>query len=346
MAVSDLFLAVLAMDAYNRGYNNGVVLTGNQLGNATPGADSSILGTGADSSVGFFAQAYTLTDGQTLISYRGTDSNLGLETPILSGDLANGYGLATGNPYGPQASLAIGFYKNIAGSNLTFDQLHAANIILTGHSLGGGLAGFVAALYGKQATLFDNMPFEAGAANGYGDAHTLAVGNIPSVSIPMVQAFWQSVYGSSAPVQPDLSGLHGFSVTGEFLTALRLRQTTPVTSLDSYSGFATLNPFTQLHSEALLVLLKYAQENSLNQWIPFSPNLMPVLFNQKGQDAGSALGLQQFAGPGANGDLAGVLRDMIAYSVIDTGPADTSARQYRSAGVRSYRHRHQPHGGQ
>lgn len=31
---SDLFLAVLAMDAYNRGYNNGVVMSGTQIGSA------------------------------------------------------------------------------------------------------------------------------------------------------------------------------------------------------------------------------------------------------------------------------------------------------------------------
>jgi hypothetical protein len=30
----DLFLAILAMDAYNRGYNAGVNMTGGQIGNA------------------------------------------------------------------------------------------------------------------------------------------------------------------------------------------------------------------------------------------------------------------------------------------------------------------------
>jgi hypothetical protein len=131
---SDLFLALLAMDAYNRGYNNGVIVPGTQIGNASLGADSAILGTGVDISVSFFAQAYTLSGGGgTVISYRGTDSNLGLEIPVLSGDLANGYGLAIGLPYGAQTNLAIDFYKAIAGSNLTPEQLRAANITLTGH---------------------------------------------------------------------------------------------------------------------------------------------------------------------------------------------------------------------
>ena len=41
----------------------------------------------------------------------------------------------------------------------------AAGITLTGHSLGGGLAGYVASLYGKSAEIFDNMPFELASAN-------------------------------------------------------------------------------------------------------------------------------------------------------------------------------------
>ncbi len=74
----DLFRAILAMDAYNRGYNAGVRspgapategLTGSQLGLATVGRreDSQVA---KDAS--FFAQAYPL-GGKTVISYRGTD---------------------------------------------------------------------------------------------------------------------------------------------------------------------------------------------------------------------------------------------------------------------------------
>jgi hypothetical protein len=39
----DLFQAILAMDAYNRGYGAGLNVSGNQIGNATVGADSSVL---------------------------------------------------------------------------------------------------------------------------------------------------------------------------------------------------------------------------------------------------------------------------------------------------------------
>jgi hypothetical protein len=85
-----LFSAILAMDAYNRGYNAGIIMPGDQLGNASVGANSSILrdsnGQVLDQPTSFFAQAYTLSGGGMVISYRGTDSNLGLEIPVLSGN--------------------------------------------------------------------------------------------------------------------------------------------------------------------------------------------------------------------------------------------------------------------
>lgn len=68
----DLFRAILAMDSYNRDYDVGLYIGGNQIGNA-------ILGINADDpegtarAVSFFAQAYTW-NGKTIISYRGTDS--------------------------------------------------------------------------------------------------------------------------------------------------------------------------------------------------------------------------------------------------------------------------------
>ena len=79
MAISnELLMAILAMDSYNRGYNPGITdsgiaalgLQGSQLGNVTLGLARSI------ESSSFFAQAYTLANGQTVISYRGTDQPL------------------------------------------------------------------------------------------------------------------------------------------------------------------------------------------------------------------------------------------------------------------------------
>jgi hypothetical protein len=76
MAVSnELMLAILAMDAYNRGYGAGIGpkgiglgLAGSQLGNATV---SKIDGEATAQAASFFAQSYTY-NGKTVISYRGT----------------------------------------------------------------------------------------------------------------------------------------------------------------------------------------------------------------------------------------------------------------------------------
>lgn len=58
-----------------------------------------------------------------------------------------------------QAKLASEFYHQVKLAN------PGKNIILTGHSRGGGLAGLVAELNGLEAVVFDNMPFELVASN-------------------------------------------------------------------------------------------------------------------------------------------------------------------------------------
>jgi hypothetical protein len=75
----DLFLAILAMDSYNRGYNEGIVVSGSQIGTATIGAASPTGLNSPERAASFFAQAYTLQSGQRVISYRGTtfDGDLG-----------------------------------------------------------------------------------------------------------------------------------------------------------------------------------------------------------------------------------------------------------------------------
>ena len=66
---NDLLLAILSMDAYNRGSNPGLRVNATSIGGATVGDFSQI------DSTGFFAQAYNLGT-QNIISYRGTDDNL------------------------------------------------------------------------------------------------------------------------------------------------------------------------------------------------------------------------------------------------------------------------------
>jgi hypothetical protein len=114
MAISnELMRAILAMDAYNRGYKPGIEFpsTGpasTQLGNAMLVENPNQTGWEAAS---FFAQAYTL-GGKTIISYRGTDSLFGSFFGP-NGDLRS-YPLALGNYNVEQARLAAQFYLGIA----------------------------------------------------------------------------------------------------------------------------------------------------------------------------------------------------------------------------------------
>ncbi len=161
---TELYMALLSMDSYNRGYGQrlDVVAAGasnTQIGNATIGTDA--LPSGAISA-GFFAQSYTL-NGQKIISYRGTDQVI---TPPWSdspgSDLWNGYGTAFGLPFNDQARMAADFFQTVTGTQTTDPS--TGNAILTGHSLGGGLAGFIGSIYrqhknrGRFPLFFDFAP--------------------------------------------------------------------------------------------------------------------------------------------------------------------------------------------
>lgn len=112
MAISkDLLISILAMDAYNRGYEAGIDglsdQTDTQIGNAKI---SKRLQDVSDSfrptaiSTGFYAISYTIsgtsTDlgGKKVISYRGTDD-------VPGGDFIEGWSVGAGNLLG-QATLA------------------------------------------------------------------------------------------------------------------------------------------------------------------------------------------------------------------------------------------------
>ena len=85
MPISQLMMAILAMDSYNRGYDEGITELGGlgtKIGNATIIDESDILDNSAGVNAGFYAVAYNvggtmvegvLPGGETVISYRGTD---------------------------------------------------------------------------------------------------------------------------------------------------------------------------------------------------------------------------------------------------------------------------------
>ena len=112
---NDLLKAILAMDSYNRSYNEGIIVTGTSLGGATilqrqiggvnANFDSQALGilpkdnpsdpdVRRDIDVGFYAIAHEYNE-EVIISYRGTDGLERLE------NLKNGMVNQSGYAYDP-----------------------------------------------------------------------------------------------------------------------------------------------------------------------------------------------------------------------------------------------------
>jgi hypothetical protein len=139
----ELFKAILAMDAYHRGYDKAIRITGanTQLGTAVFTGQSSIAENSPEINAGFYASAYSW-NGQTIISYRGTSTSSGGATLT---DVVHGWPMG-GGFIDSQAGLALRFYQDVAAAQSPGVDWRYANVALTGHSLGGGLAGFVGML--------------------------------------------------------------------------------------------------------------------------------------------------------------------------------------------------------
>jgi hypothetical protein len=226
----DLFLAILSMDSYNRGYNVGITGLGDgPIGNASVSAQSNTQPGSPGVSAGFYGIAYDtsavsgFSAGEKTIAYRGTDSMFG--TIGIGGDIWNAYGVGAGSPQGKQAELAIEFYQNVAAGA----DLQTANISLTGHSSGGGLAGLVGGLYGKYGALFDNMGFEGAAS------FARAIADLPPDDQFYNAALAALIYGNASPWAVNFSHLLPTYVQGEGVQFNRSSQSTAQVQLNGCS---------------------------------------------------------------------------------------------------------------
>ena len=124
----DLFLSILSMDAYNRGYNTGIVglsdASQTKIGNADILQASNSTAGSPEVTASFYAISYTLTAAvgetngtiakdTTIISYRGTDQ-IGAE--LVPVDLPISWG---GSYDQTQIELALKFFKTVDAANGT-----------------------------------------------------------------------------------------------------------------------------------------------------------------------------------------------------------------------------------
>jgi hypothetical protein len=233
MMQTDLFLAILAMDAYNRsGPSSNVVLAtgaGSAIGDFSVAAPTALSNIPGDS---FFAAVYT-SDTQTIISYRGTDNY------YLDG--TTGWVVGGGAYGGAQAHDAAALYLQLNGNSATPNN----NIILTGDSLGGGLAGFVGEIYGDNAVVFDNMPFELAASLLYSNSTEPLVDPNTGLPIPgsYVDPGARDFFYNGDPIPLSEDNIHGYAVSGEGLEKFRPFQEAPVQNLDPGTVCPSLDPF-------------------------------------------------------------------------------------------------------
>ena len=357
MAISkELLLSLLSMDAYNRGY-------GAELNNLSDVPDT-LIGTvkvlktineapdpfkAEAENAGFYAVAYDVPGLGTVISYRGTDEELK--------DAWNGWSSIVGG-VPEQARLAAQFYNSVRK-----DLDEHANIILTGHSLGGALAGFVGRLHGEEAVLFDNIAFEAAAdhvsqaaIDAYADIETqvAASGGTEAEKELLKQQLLddqQSVigdyYGDKEPATVDSSNITALAVPGEVAELARSLQSetivgavgsqsasqniSAVPDLDEYVGYLaavagqlnTAKAKINLHSQNFLAIKLYAEQYGQDP-------LWGIVYNETVRALYSK-GVAESAGILKDGaGNHGHLRDMIAYSILDSGE-----RIFGDAGIRT-----------
>jgi hypothetical protein len=338
-ASTELLLAVLSLDSYNRGYDQQITVPGTTIGSATLSTISDPDQGGSFFLAGFSAAAYDLSDGTTVISFRGTvNPSLSFDSVEGGSSIVNGWAAATG-ALTTQATLALKFYEGATGLS-PYD--YASNVVVTGHSLGGGLAQIVSILSGDTGIGFDWEPGDLAAISlAHNSPSQLNFGAFSGVYV--LGEVLQGVRNGLAPaiissaldqlppeVQENIAtglGINNLnpndpaaSVDQIAAKIAGLESQVQQTQLQSNAGFPS-DP-TNLHSMQLLVLLLYAKNAGLTDWKSIGAQLYNVYFND-GQ-LGQAIGFKQSAGqddPNGTG-LAAPSTQMlsaIAYSTLDSG---------------------------
>ena len=356
MASNELMMALLSLDAYNRSTSlqaGDVALYGLGGVGATLGG-ATVEYVQNEAAASFVAVNYSW-NGKTVLAFRGTD-NLDASN-ILSSDIWNGWTIGAGWNEASQAKLAQDFYTSQTGLSL-FEEA-SSDVILTGHSLGGGLAGYLSALNGTKAYGFDHMTFGPAA-----EATVVAYLNSLGITDPTEQDY--AAYGLRLP---DASQFIGTHVEGEVLEGVRngtyamagaaiagMYSLLPANFLTSYAMGATwllarmglaqqayessvtnstlltygwdpgVEQFvgTPRHSQALLVLLQYAKEQTeLGDWSS-SGFAIPLLNALYKDGVATSVGIVQDGPSDLDDALASgrwsphdLMMSKIAYSVLD-----------------------------
>jgi|GEM_PF-2835794 len=381
----ELYLALFSMDAYNRGYNPKIEGLGGlnaHIGNALITHESDLEDGLPGVTHSFYAVAYEFntenpnfvtvddsgqTVGAAVISYRGTDQIL----PSFGeawGDLAQGWTLGAGYPEaGSQGLYSLSFFNDVTERN-PFDIGAGNGVFVTGHSLGGGLAGFVSLISGAKGIGYDHMPYGEAAVfelvyELQRRATAAGLSEVQLNTMPIPELFTQ--LGMHLPSYGDLSGIF---VEGElnvglrnglYATGIGAYLASVLAGFGNWASGAVAYAFGQqiangqvdaenhvvkvplavfgadlstveLHSPSLLSILQYAKDNEITEWTSseLAPSALEALYDE---NLAKAAGAEAFPGEYATaGDLKAVMRTAIAYSAIDEG-----TRIFGDTGIRA-----------
>lgn len=349
----DLFLAILSMDSYNRGYNRGIKFSieesqadrdevGAHIGNATILSDSiGKLGPNAKSA-GFYALTYNVSPtgiaglSGTVVAYRGSDNFT--EQDGVAGDLP-AYTIAlTGSLTSDQARLSIEFYRAVAGTNLTDN-----GITITGHSLGAGLGGMVAGIYNRPLFALDPMQF----GNAVNNAWSKLDPDSPDYDTQFVSLVtggasvnWtreQASYFAAVAIRHEAR--LGYLQSNRLDLFRRYSQAVSPTGVDIrdlsfdqpvIAGATGRNRVGQLHSNSLIVMKLFSEGLDSQDW-QYVKFLIPSLFNE---DTGEAAGGLHIDGSDGN-DMSGAMRDAIAYSALGSGEENEGEKPFGDTAIYS-----------
>lgn len=330
---TQIMTAVLALDVYNRGDMPKV--------DVTPVVDATHSGLGfyklskaePDQTArdkGMFAAFYVSSnvDYNDVISYRGTDVNHHgatwsqylAELGATLSDFAYGFGLGAGNPFSTQAMDAIRYFEKVTNTSYSYDHPNIIDhLTITGQSLGGGLAGYVASITGNNGLIFQNMPYVEGSREAIleklQEKYPYAT---PGEIDALATLRWQTM--------KDITDL---SISGEFLQGLRALSEdaykrmygySPTTYLENNFGepnSIAADPRLELagwgpHSQSMMTLGMFGENND-NGWKTVGGLVIPKIYSD---EVGRAAGIDFYSGEGTPGDKLGSL---IAYTVIPEG---------------------------
>ncbi|MFZ4802591.1 MAG: DUF7619 domain-containing protein, partial [Chlorobium sp.] len=230
---------------------------------------------------GFEAKSF-IKGNEIVISYAGTNPDTSAGWGDIVTDLISGIGI-----YTDQLLQAAKFYLDIKKNN------PYADITLTGHSLGGGLASLVGVFFDQITITFDQAPFR-NAANEWNAIALkgLLMSEFSDTGLldPLNEFILLELFGPELYVRE--SKVSNYNVEGEFLTVLcDLSSLSRIGSQQTtlLHGAPLPSLMGDLHSPALLTAFL---QNDLFRTVTFKlPEVISLIFNEAmySKDASSSI---------------------------------------------------------